>query len=368
METTKKRVRYGVVGLGWFAQEAVLPAFAACGDNSVLMALFSGDADKREELSGRYDVPAYDYSEYEHVLGRDEIDAVYIVSPNSEHNDHALPAARHGVHVLSEKPLAESTAAAESMVRECQQAGVRLMTAYRLHFDQAHLEAIETVRAGLLGEPRIFSSVFTQCVEEGNTRLDADLGGSPLLDEGIYCINAARYFFGAEPIEVTAMGTRRPDPRFREVWESVAAILKFPGEKVAAFTCGFGQSKLNQCRVVGTEGDLFMEPAFSHNTRLDVYLTVGGNTKHIKYKAHDQVAAEIDYFSECILRGEEPEPDGIEGLIDVQIIDAIERSIAERRVIELPRLEKSRRPSLDQLRTKRAPRKPRLVKAAPPNE
>ena len=65
------------------------------------------------------------------------------------------------------------------------------MTAYRLHFNRANLEAIKIVR-GRIGEPRIFNSLFTMQVKGGNIRLQKDLGGGTLYDIGIYCINAAR--------------------------------------------------------------------------------------------------------------------------------------------------------------------------------
>ena len=127
--------------LGW----AVLPAFANARRNSELVALFSGDADKRRELSEKYGVPAFDYDEYEPVLARGEIDAVYVVTPNALHREHTILAARRGVHVLCEKPLADSSEACRAMIDACRENGVKLMTAYRLHFEEANLTAVEMV-------------------------------------------------------------------------------------------------------------------------------------------------------------------------------------------------------------------------------
>src|SRR5687767_2489855 len=102
------RVRYAVVGAGWFGQAAVLPAFANSKENSELVAIVSGDAEKRAVLSADYGVPAYPLEQYEDLLGAGSVDAVYIVSPNSVHREQTLAAARHGVHVLCEKPLADT--------------------------------------------------------------------------------------------------------------------------------------------------------------------------------------------------------------------------------------------------------------------
>jgi predicted dehydrogenase len=113
------------------------------------------------------------------------IEAVYIAVPNSEHRTYAEPAARAGVHVLCEKPLAYSVEDARAIVHACQKYKVRLMRAYRLHFEEGNLAAIEAAHSGKIGEPRLFTSVHTMQVEPDNIRVDLSLGGGPLEDIGI---------------------------------------------------------------------------------------------------------------------------------------------------------------------------------------
>src|SRR5262245_31206851 len=125
-------VRYAVIGAGWFGQEAVLPAFQNAKPISRLALIISGDPTKRAALSRAYDVRAVPYTDLDRVLASGDVAAVYIATPNTEHEEPALLAARNGIHVLCEKPLAEAAAAAERMVAACDAAGVRLMTAYRL--------------------------------------------------------------------------------------------------------------------------------------------------------------------------------------------------------------------------------------------
>ena len=276
---TGKKVRYAVVGAGWFGQSAVLPAFANAKENSELAAIVSGDAEKRAILSSDYGVPAYSYEEYEDLLGSGAVDAVYVVSPNSLHRDHAVAAARHGIHVLCEKPLADTAVAAEEMIAACDRAGVHLMTAYRLHFEKANLQAIDLIRKGTIGEPRVMTSTFTQQVDPDNSRLDANLGGHPLLDMGVYCVNAARYLFRAEPIEVTAFAATGNDPRFAKVPEMVSAVMRFPGERLASFVCGFGEAKASAYQVLGTKGDIRLDPAFAHKGERAMTVTVDGKAK-----------------------------------------------------------------------------------------
>jgi glucose-fructose oxidoreductase len=360
------RVRYAVVGAGWFGQAAVLPAFANAKENSELAAIVSGDVEKRAVLSADYGVPAYPYEQYEDLLRSGAVDAVYIVSPNSIHKEHALAAARHGVHVLCEKPLADTAADAEEIVAACDRAGVLLMTAYRLHFEKANLTAIEQIRKGTIGEPRVMVSTFTQQVDPDNTRLDAQLGGHPLLDVGVYCVNAARYLFRDEPVEVTAFTATGADPKFKEVPEMTSAILRFPGDRLASFVCGFGEAKTSAYQVLGTKGDLRMDPAYSHTGERKMAVTVDGKTKETTFKDVDQIAPEIVYFSDCVREGRRPEPDGREGLIDLWIIEAIKSSAQKGMAVPLqPVLEKPR-PHKGQQITKPAKEEPELVNAAPP--
>src|SRR5213595_1756712 len=201
----KRVIRYAVVGCGHIAQVAVLPAFGNARRNSKLAAIVSGDPVKREALKKKYEVEhAIDYAQYDELLKSGAIDAVYIALPNSMHAEYAERAARAGVHVLCEKPMAVTEAECELMGRVAREHQVRLMVAYRLHFERANLEAIEIARSGRIGEPRLFTSTFTMTVVPGNIRVRREMGGGVLYDIGIYCINAARSLFRDEPIEVWA--------------------------------------------------------------------------------------------------------------------------------------------------------------------
>jgi predicted dehydrogenase len=362
-----KKVRYAVVGAGWFGQAAVLPAFANARENSALAAIVSGDVEKRSILSSDYGVPAYSYDQYEDLLRSGAVDAVYIVSPNSVHKEHAIAAARNGIHVLCEKPLADAAVAAEEIIAACDRAGVHLMTAYRLHFEKANLQAVDLIHQGTIGEPRVMTSTLTQQVDPDNSRLDAKLGGHPLLDVGIYCVNAARYLFRAEPIEVTAFVATGDDPKFKDVPEMVSAVMRFPGEKLASFTCGFGEAKASAYQVLGTRGDIRVDPAYGHVGERAMTVTVDGKSKDTKFPDCDQIAPEIVYFSDCILNGRRPEPDGREGLIDLWIIEAIKASAMKGQAVPLQPLPEKPRPEQGQHIAKPKKRsEPELVNAAPP--
>lgn len=362
-----RKIRYAVVGLGHIAQVAVLPAFAHA-QNSKLVALISDDEEKLKKLGRKYGVGrTHSYDEYDECLKSGEVDAVYIALPNHLHRDYAVRAARAGVHVLCEKPMAVTEKECEQMIHAAEDNNVKLMIAYRLHFEEANLKAIEVVNSGKIGEARAFDSVFTQQVVKGDIRLLEETGGGTIYDIGIYCINAARYLFRDEPVEVFAAAASKSEKRFAEVEEMTSVTMRFPGERLATFTCSFGAANVRSYRVVGTKGDLRVDPAYEYTGDLKHYLTVGEKTKKRTFPQRDQFAAELVYFSDCVLKDRKPEPSGEEGLIDVRIIAALYRSAKTGRVVKLGKLERKPRPTMRQEIERPPVEKPTLVNTESPS-
>ena len=364
-----KRIRYAVAGLGHIAQVAVLPAFAHASSNSELVALVSGEKAKLRPLGKRYGISGlYSYDEYDELLRSGTIDAVYIALPNHLHRDYTLRAAKAGIHVLCEKPMAVKESECKAMIRACEKRGVKLMIAYRLHFERANLSAIEVVRSGKIGEPRFFNSVFSMDVKAGDIRLRKKTGGGTLYDIGIYCINAARYLFRDEPIEVMAMSANNGERRFAEVEEMVSATLRFPGDRLASFVCSFGASDRARYEVVGTKGHIELDPAYEYAMELTQKVSAGNRSSTRTFAKRDQFAPELVYFSDCILRGREPEPSGAEGLADVRAIEALYKSARTGRPVAIKPVEKTQRPSLRQEIQRPPVRKPKEVRVSAPSK
>lgn len=367
-----RKIRYAVVGLGHITQVAVLPAFKHA-KNSTLTALVSEDGAKRKELARRYRIEpqsTYTYEEYERCLDSGEVDAVYIGLPNHLHREYTVRAARAGVNVLCEKPMAVNEQECEQMIAACDESGVKLMIAYRLHFEEANLEAIQIASAGKLGELRIFASAFSQQVVEDNIRLKEpeSRGGGSVFDMGIYCINAARYLFRDEPIEALAASANNGESRFRLADEMTSIILRFPKERLAVFTSSFGAADTSEYSLIGTRGRLRLSPAYDYSVPLSYELVIGERKPQRKnFPKRDQFGAELEYFSDCILRDREPEPSGTEGLADVRVIQAILRSAAVHRSVELPPFQRQARPSRRQQIKKPAVEKPEAVHASSPS-
>jgi glucose-fructose oxidoreductase len=353
--------------MGHIAQVAVLPAFAHARRNSRLVAIVSDDATKRRELGRRYKLEAtYSYEEYDECLAN--VDAVYIALPNSQHAEYTLRAAKAGVHVLCEKPLAVTVRECRRMIDACRWNRVKLMVAYRLHFEEVNLRAIDLVRRGRIGEPKFFNSSFSMTVRSGDIRTKRAEGGGTLYDIGVYCINAARYLFRKEPTEVMAISVNGGSGKFAEIDESTAAILRFEGDRVASFVTSFNAHDVAAYRVVGTKGQIQVDPAYEYAEGLAYRLSVNGKSERKRTGKRDQFAPELLHFSDCILKNREPEPSGEEGLQDVRIVEALYRSAKTGKAVRIPPHGERKRPTGRQKVRKPGVRKPPLVKVQSASE
>ncbi len=363
----KQKIRYAVVGLGHLAQVAVLPAFKSAA-NSELVAIVSGDEQKLKKLGKKYRLEhVYSYDDYDRALA--VVDAVYLVLPNHLHREYTVRAAEAGVHVLCEKPMAVTEADCEAMIDAANANHTKLMIAYRLHFEEANLEAIRLVQSGKLGDARIFDSAFSQQVAKDNIRATepVEKGGGPVYDMGVYCINAARYLFQDEPTSVMAASANNGEKRFEEIDEMTSVVMRFPDERLAAFTCSFGAADTSRYTVIGTKGILTAEPAYDYSMALKHQVTIGEKTKKKTFPKRDQFAAELVYFSDCILKNKEPEPSGREGLADVRVVRAIYESARTGQAVELTDMPAKKKPTMRQEIHRPAHGKPKTVNAESPS-
>ena len=231
------------------------------------------------------------------------------------------------------------------MIAAAEQGGAWLMTAYRLHNEPGTLAALALIREGAIGEPWYFSSCFSFQSALGNHRLQAGHWGGPLQDIGVYCLNAARHVFAMEPVAVQAMAARPPgDLRFAEIDASLAVTLRFPGERLAQFFCSFGTAETEAYRVLGSKGEMIVDPGYRYESTMSIRLRTGGQEKVISAPQVDHFAGQIAYFSDCIATGSRPELDGEEGLADMLGLLAIEEAVRTQGTVPIASRPRSIRP------------------------
>ena len=340
--TGGKKIGYCIVGLGRISMNQFMPGVKISKDSKIV-ALVSGHRAKAERIAAEYDVPQnaiYNYQNYDSIRDNPDIDAVYIALPNSMHAEYTVRAAKAGKHVLCEKPMANSVKECEQMIAACKQADRKLMIAYRCQYEPTNLKAIELLRQGYAGKLQIMSSSNGFNIRAGEWRLNKKMsGGGPLVDVGIYSIQAMRYLTGEEPISVEAYSSVIDhDGRFTEVEENVVWTFHFPSGVLSHCATSYGTNFLGGwARAVGSHGMLELNPAFGYE---GLKLTGKSQGKPALNVAFDnpsphQFATEADYFSDCVLQNKEPKTNGEEGLRDERIITAIYKSCAEGKPIKL---------------------------------
>jgi len=342
-----KQIGYAVVGLGAVAQSAVLPAFARAAHNSRLVAVISRDRAKAQAAAEQFRASAYQLDEFRQCLQREDVNALYIALPTSLHCDYTVEAARAGIHVVCEAPMAIVADECRRMIRTCQTNRTKLMLAYRFHFRPASLKALELTRAGEIGLPKTVSSDFTLRVEDPDSPyLQRRMGGGTVYNLGVECINAARSVLGAEPAQVMAMTARTGRRYGGDVDEGAVALIRFPGERLAHFHTSFGEERTSALTIFGEDGLLRLTDAYEPPGPTMLEVVKQGDRHDLRFEPVDAVAALLEYFSDCVIHDRQPEPSGVEGLEDVRMIEAIYRSARDGRPVTLPRLARVEGPAL----------------------
>ncbi|MCG7424043.1 Gfo/Idh/MocA family protein [Kocuria rhizophila] len=321
-------VRFAVVGVGQISQQAFIPGLSRIED-AELAALVTSSPEKAEELGREYGVAAYSYEEYPALLESGDVDAVYVATPVFRHREFAEPALKAGIHVLLEKPMETSVEDAQAIVDAAEHSGATLMVAYRLHQEPGTVEMIEKVRdQKVIGDPRYFSSVFSQDITEENHRGHSGYWGGPIPDMGTYPQNMVRNLFHDEPVEVYAKGVRTPGRGF-DFDDTVAVTLTFPGERIAQFTISYASESVERFTVAGTEGEISAEPCFGFgpDTGIEYTLTKSGTSESFAHDPVEQFGGQTQYFVDCLRNGVAPEPSGEEGMLDVRVNAAVLESL-----------------------------------------
>ena len=326
-----RRLRWCIVGLGRISMGQFMPGQRASRTGK-LTALVSGHRAKAEQQAALYGVPSsaiYSYENFDEIRHNRDIDAVYIALPNSMHAEYTIRAAKAGKHVLCEKPMATSLADCHAMIDACRGANVKLMIAYRCQYHPSHLKAIELIRTGAVGQVLAIDSAFGFDIKPGEWRLNKKMaGGGPLVDVGIYSLNASRYLTGENPADIKAYATViDQDGRFTQVEENDGWTMKFPSGIVASCTTTYGGLMDGYFRVVGQKGWIRMDGFNYDGMHLRAALASGEKIDQPDpVRAPGQFTLEADYFAGSVWNNREPKTDGAEGLRDMTAISRIYES------------------------------------------
>lgn len=330
-----KVLRVAIMGLGSYGTR-VAEAMMDC-KKAKLVGVVSGTPSKVETWKKKYGIPdknCYDYENFDQIKDNQDIDVVYMTTPNALHKPHCIRIAAAGKHVISEKPMALNAAEGREMVAACKAAGVHLLVGYRMHFEAKTLEVVRQQRAGEFGKTLFFQGLSGFIIGDPTQwRLDPALaGGGAMMDIGIYSINGTRYMLGEEPIWVTAQEVKTDPVKFKEgVDETITFQMGFPSGAIASCLSTYSLNNLDKFFLNGTKGFAEMQPSTGYGP-----IKAWTNRGPIEREHITHQTTQMDEMAAIILDGKRPviPVDGEEGLKDLVIIDAIYEAVATGRKVE----------------------------------
>lgn len=325
-QPSDKKLRVALMGLGGYAGR-VAEAMKGC-KLAVLTGIVSGTPAKIDKWKKDYkiaDKNVYNYDNIAEIAKNPDIDAVYVITPNSLHYKHVLQVAAAGKHVICEKPVADNAKQAREMVEACEKAGVKFFIGYRMHCEPHTKEIIRMREAGEFGKiMHVNNYMGFKIGDPTQWRLKKALaGGGAMMDVGIYALNGARYATGEEPIWVTAQESKTDKVKFAEVDETITFQLGFPSGAIASCGTTYNFNNYERFYLVGEKGFAELNPAFG-------YGPIKGQTHKgpLNQPIVTHQTVQMDVLADCILNGTpDPNMSGREGVRDMVVIDAVFESI-----------------------------------------
>lgn len=306
----KAQIGFGVVGCGWVARDYAIPAIIESA-NAQLVALCDVDCASYKTIVPD-DKSVYRTTDLNDFLATENLDAVYIATPNDSHCFLTEKCAARGKHVLCEKPMATNYADARRMTKVCESFGVRYATAFDQRFQARHLKLKELIEAGAFGVITAIKIHYACWLPAdwcaNNWRIDAQVaGGGAFIDLAPHGIDLSQFLLGEPLVEFVCFTQRRVHAY--AVDDGAAAIGKFSGGALFSLNVAYNcpdEFPRRTLEIIGTEA-----MATATNT---MGQTAGGNLFMIdKTGARREISIDqaedispfrrqIETFSDCLLQ------------------------------------------------------------------
>ncbi|MCB0669952.1 MAG: Gfo/Idh/MocA family oxidoreductase, partial [Saprospiraceae bacterium] len=262
----------------------------------------------------------YNYENYDSIKDNPDIDVVYIVLPNGMHAEYTIRGAKAGKHVICEKPMANSVRECQEMIDACNAAGVKLQIGYRLLYEPNNQEMERLCDEKVHGSIRAIesSNAFYARDSWDNWRFHHELaGGGPLMDMGVYSVHGVRHAMGSEPLAITAQSFNTRTEKFTDIEETLYWQMHFENGIIANCMTSYS-ARAGSLTVHADEASFKLEPAFGYGP---LKLTVKGEEVEIPHTNHQ--AVQMDAFARNIMDNTPVVANGMEGLNDMKVIEAI---------------------------------------------
>jgi predicted dehydrogenase len=291
----------GVLGAANIARKVVIPSILRA--SGVDFVAIGSESERGAEFIAERALEGVRACSYDELLDDPEVDAVYVPLPNHLHAEWSKKAADAGKHVLCEKPAARTRAEAAEMIEHCVSRGVVWMEAFMYRFHPQWAQIFERLKGALY-------------------------------DVGYYCVNAARWTIGREP--VAAAG--RMHSSAEGVDEEFQGILDFGDGRSALIASSFCQPYRHEVELLGTEGRILVPAAFVNGSD-PLWFEIEnaqGERERVVTPGDDEYRLEVEDFAACVREGRQPEiVSHDDTLANMAAIDALYESARSGRLVEL---------------------------------
>ncbi len=347
-------IKWGVIGCGGIAARRTIPEFKKMVSNAELVSVMDIDPKRAREVARQFEVPHYCSTEAE-LLAQD-VEAVYIATPQNVHCRQTVQAAQAGKHVLCEKPIAITTAEVDQMEAACKKAGVKFMLAWCMRQNVYNKKMRELVQAGALGRVVMGRAQLTCWYPPipGAWRQDATIShGGALIDMGTHCLDLLEWILDSPVVEVTGFQDLLVQQYRTRVEDTSTIVVRFRNGAHGIIDNYFNipdAAAQNALELFGTKGSIIargtigqdptghmfsiiqpQETGYSANQVRDVEV----NRQEYDFQGIGIYGQMITLFTDCITRNVEPPTSLANGRHSVKVVEAIYRAVRERRVIEV---------------------------------
>jgi predicted dehydrogenase len=321
-----RKVRVALVGLGYYAEHKLAPGLKD-SKYCELAGIVTGTPAKAEKWKKQYNIPdknIYNYQNYDQIADNKDIDAIYVVLPNSMHAEYVIRGAKAGKQCITEKPMAINVKECEEMIAACKKANVKLFVGYRLHFEPFNMEVRRLGQTKELGKLKLMETADGFKIGDPTQwRLKKSLaGGGAMYDVGVYAIQGSRYGSGEEPAFVTAQEFKTDPVKFKEVDETIFWQMEFPSGAVCTSVTTYASST-ERLYASYENGWVELRPAYGYGP-----LAGKTNKGPLDLPQTNHQALQFDAMGQAILENKEITATGEEGLRDMKVMEAIYRAVA----------------------------------------
>jgi UDP-N-acetyl-2-amino-2-deoxyglucuronate dehydrogenase len=376
MLMSEERLRLAIVGCGMASLVQFTPAMRYV-ESGIVTALCDPN-EQAMHLIGRYFPAAARFRDYDELLASGRVDGVLLITPPRLHAHQTVQAARAGVHVFSEKPMAPTIAECDQMITSCAEADVTLMVGFMKRFDKSMRYAKAAIDDGSLG--RVFRVGCTWSGQvpphgPGRSPLEKEImdraiawrgslasGGGAFADWGAHTTDLARWWLGEIDTVSGEFEIVRPDS---QVDDSAVGVFTHAGGSVSSHEVGWSNKRWHESyELDGTQAtlDLSFGPGASH-VSLDPFRIIryedGGErmTDETRYgdwsldlemARFGRYTLELENFCRSALDGTEPIATGLDGRKATEAVNAVYLSAFLGEKVKLPLADS---PDLDQIFT-----------------